>query len=282
MEMEVEGIVPKEAFGVELESTAEKQSRFAKFMENAKAKMQERAEARQVKKDEKIFAKIRAELVEKVFHRSEKHLNGVKEKIDEFKNKTQGMTEADQVDNLINIADGANADTNTSLTALGIGGVSTAGGVLVGGIESNALATLSLIGGATLPITIPFIVGAALAAAGLGVSAWVVMKTLKGKKSDTLMKQLGGMEKAQEFIEKIDKFVKEVENDKAMLIEKKKSMNKKDYEKFLETYIQSKADFLKELNVQGFVDALKTSETEQSKEEQKSVSATPSLAGAMA
>ena len=63
----VSGIIPGDFYGVNLPSTSDLQRKIAQKTEELRAKRQERAEERQAVKDEKLFGKIRTQLIEKVF-----------------------------------------------------------------------------------------------------------------------------------------------------------------------------------------------------------------------
>lgn len=241
--MSVAGIIPRNIFGINLPSTAE-----------LKAKMAKAKQERQEKKDNKIFEDIRSQLVEKVFERTNSDLKRMNKFIEKYKKYEQdGVSEASSVDNSMNIANGAYETINSkkrnreqfALSSIfSIGGIATT----IAGVFNP---------GVSIPLTL---LGAGITGISVIVQGIYLLidkiRAKKGDKSDFIVKYKDSIEKLNIILTKIEKFKTEIENDKEMLISKKKSMSKSEFDAFLDSYLKGKVDFLKEIGANDFLKQL--------------------------
>ena len=104
----VNGIVPGELYGASIPSTADLQSKLASKIAEYKAVREERAQERQIAKDARMYDKIRAQLVEKVFNYSPKEIERFVRNLEKFQEDSgEILTDKDKLRDIVNIANGA-------------------------------------------------------------------------------------------------------------------------------------------------------------------------------
>ena len=94
-------------------------------------------------------------------------------------------------------------------------------------------------------------------------------KASKGNISDAIEKQRDYEDFLKGFIENVNKLVSAFENDKQMIMSKKKSLSKKEFNEYLNKYISSKINELGLSNELPLDEALKQQQIENAKEVQK-------------
>ena len=258
----VKGIVPGDFYGVSLPSTADLQSKFASKIAELKAKRQERAEARQVAKDEKIYSKIRTELIEKVFNLSTKEIEHFTKSLAKFeKDINKDLSDKDVVSDSVNVANGSLGAEKSANRTFNM--------FLIGGASSLVGAGLTVTIGKSINDLMTAGVTAMFASIGAGAAALLVTgvqfaikiaynwyykhKAAPGNRSDTKEKERAAIEKIKELFSKIERFTNEIKNDEQMLVEKRKSMSKKEFSAFLDKYLESKIDVIKEIGINDYL-----------------------------
>ncbi len=226
--------------------------------ERRKQLKEAKAQAKHEKKDNAIFDDIRETLIKKVFDVNAKQIQEYNEQLGAFNShENQPLSERDAVDNSIRVAKGAKGTEKSTArgmrnAAISVGKVALAGALGFGAKEvvSKAIVGAASMVGLTLGAGVAGIISAVLFAS---VAAIITLhrsrKAQKGNVADTIEKEGAAMEKIQEFLAKVEKFSKEIENDKQMLIQKRKTLGKKEFAKFTEEYLGSKIKFLEEIGV---------------------------------
>lgn len=258
----VKGIVPGSLYGVNLPSTADLQNKIATKINEFKEKRQARAEARQVAKDEKLFEKIRTELIEKAFNLSAKEIEHFSKSLTKFeKDINKDLSDKDVVSDSVNVANGslgAEKSANRTFNMFLIGGASSlvgAGLTVTIGKSINDLMTA----GVTAMFASIGAGAAALLVTGIQFAVKIVYnwyykhKAAPGNRSDTKEKERAAIEKIKELFSKIERFTNEIKNDQQMLVEKRKSMSKKEFSAFLDKYLESKIDIIKEIGINDYL-----------------------------
>ena len=108
-----------------------------------------------------------------------------------------------------------------------------------------------------------------LAGIGLVMAYKKYKKASKGNISDAIEKQRDYEDFLKGFIENVNKLVSAFENDKQMIMSKKKSLSKKEFNEYLNKYISSKINELGLSNELPLDEALKQQQIENAKEVQK-------------
>lgn len=259
----VQGIIPGDMFGVNLPSTADLQNMVAQQKEAAARLKEEKAQARQAAKDEKIFNNIRKDLVQKAFHLSEKEIKNIEAQLAIFEaDVSRDLSDKDKLNDSINVANGARGTEKASrrnFKWLLFGGASTLAGLglnyAIGKSVNDVLITA--VSGLIKGVLGTSVIGLAVVGVELIVKAiynWhYKRKADKGNRSDTKEKERNAIIKIKEMLDKLTKFTEEIKKDQQMLVEKKKSMNKKEFDKYLDEYLKSKIDFLKEIGLNDYL-----------------------------
>lgn len=257
----VKGIVPGSLYGVNLPSTADLQRKIASKVEEWKEKRQVRAEARQVAKDEKMFDKIRTQLIEKVFNLSAKEIEHFTKSLAKFeKDISKDLSDKDVVSDSVNVANGslgAEKSANRTFNMFLVGGASSlvgAGLTVTIGKSINDLMTAGVMamfasigaGAAALLVTgIQF-------AVKIAYNWYYKHKAAPGNRSDTKEKERAAIEKIKELFSKIEKFTEEIKKDEKMLVETRKTMSKKEFNVFLDKYLEGKLDVIREIGINDY------------------------------
>ncbi len=274
--MAVAAVLPGDAIGINAESTADKQS----FMEWLKSKKQGLAEkyqawkeARQAKRDDKVFGKIRDSLIQEAFFGKDSELK-YKDYLKQFEQAEKdyeiykNMTTLERSHLRDQVAKGQKTSNiiakkqrpwNIIKDSTGLlTGVAGVGKVVIDfGLKASIIAAESSLAAVStaLGVVIP-VVGAIFAAvAVISRIRFAPKKAIvrEGNRADAILKNADGYREMEDQMNKIRKFATDIENDKTMLIQKKRSLKPKEFKEFLTSYLKSKLDFLKELNAEAFL-----------------------------
>lgn len=284
----VNGIMPSD-FAKEIEDARERRKREKEERAAQKAALKEqkaaekaaKAEAKQAAKDDKLFIKIREDLITKVFGADAKKIEGYKQILAEFQNdeKRKPKNAAEEIDNSIDVAKGARAtEKSTKRTVIKAGTAIISGGLGAGLAAEGLTSTASGVIGETilaaagaagfaLGATIGLVIGAVLyKACDFIITLYRSSKIQKFNRADTAEKEAVAVEKIKIFLEKVEKFTDEITKDKQMLVNKRRELGKKKFEEFLQEYITSKLGFLKEIGIDNIPFELKDVALEAGKE----------------
>ena len=258
----VKGIIPGDLYGANISSTADLQGKIAEKVADFRARRQEKVEERQIVKDARIYDKIRAQLIKKVFDYSPKEIEAFARNLEKFQEDSgEILTDKDRISDIVNIANGARGTESGASRAFKW--------LLVDGASSLIGAGLTVTVGKSINEVMT--AGAMAMFAGLGAGAALVLvtgvqallkiaynwyykrKASTGNRSDTKEKERAAIEEITNLFNKIENFVQEIEKDEEMLVEKRKSMSKKEFDAFLDEYLKTKLDFLKELGANDYL-----------------------------
>lgn len=261
----VKGIVPGDLYGVNLPSTADLQRKISDKINDLKVKHQEKVAARQAIKDEKIYSQIRSQLIEKVFNLSAKEIEHFSKSLAKFeKDVNKDLSDKDVISDSVNVANGslgAEKSANRNFNMFLIGGASSlvgAGLTVTIGKSINELMTA----GVTAMFASIGAGAAALLVTGIQFAIKIAYnwyykhKAAPGNRSDTKEKERAAIEKLTELFSKLEKFTEEIKNDEKMLVEKRKSMNKKEFDSFLDEYLKTKLDIIRNIGINDYLKKL--------------------------
>lgn len=193
------------------------------WLEKRAMEREGRKAERKAAKDEKQYQKLREQIIAKTCDMTEKELLEYKEDMDAI----ESMSAAEKFIQLKNNADQAARVRKANKRNLRLAGASIA--LTVAGFATSALA----------PFAAPLSV----------VSGYYSIKTLKksqkGNKSDELLKRQDQKEGFDELFDMYEDLSTMVEKDKDMLMEKKKTLSKKEFKEFMTNYIATKKEELK-------------------------------------
>lgn len=262
MDLEVKSIIPGDLFGINVESTADRQT-----------KKQEKQAQRQAKKADKTFEKIRADLIKVAFGTSQRDLGRYekqKEKFEEdLKNGVSVRAPLSNLDDSINVANGAleaeKAVKRGMLAKLGSGVVGVLSSMGLGGVVEGVIAPL--LAGTVLAPFAGVIAGAGIFAVSYAVASYFSKKALKGNRSDSREKEKVAIEEINKFLEGVKKFAEEIERDREILIAQKANCkNRAEYLKMLSKYVDSKKSVLRNLGMEEYLLSVKQNLEENAKE----------------
>ena len=255
----VKGIIPGDLYGANVPSTSSLQRKIAEKVELWRDRRQEYAQAKQIIKDEQIYNKIRSRLIEKVFDYSPKEIERFAKNLEKFQEDSgEVITDKDKLSDIVNIANGARGTERGASRTFGLLCFSTLAGagltVTVGKTINEAMtaAAMAIFTGLSAGAAL-VLVTALQAVSKLAYNWYYKHKAASGNRSDTKEKERAAIEEITKLFNKIESFAQEIAKDEKMLVEKRKSMSKKEFDAYLDEYLQTKLDFIKELGVNDYL-----------------------------
>lgn len=237
---EVKAIIPKEVTEGLLEQNIKPVFENNEKVEESKNVIENR-ENTFSEKELKEFEKIRERLIYGAFGLSKKEYQ---ELIDKFNKIQAGEGVAsrklgDIVRDKINVLNGQLGSNKKDSKEMAKTAVEW--GVGVGAMYFSGIASAVSQAVASISTLFPYM-GVVLGAVGLAWAYKKYKKASKGNISDASEKQRDCEDALKEVVEKINSFVSSIEQDKEMLLDKKNKLSKKEFNKFIDEYINSKCE----------------------------------------
>ena len=192
------------------------------WLEKGAAEKEGRKAERQAAKDEKTFQKLRAQIIEKTCDMTEQAILESKEEMDSMGT----MSAAEKFRKLKANADQAERVRRANKRNICLAGASIA--LTVAGFATSALA--------------PFAAPLSLVSGYYSIKA--LKKSQKGNMSDEMLKRQDQKEGFDELFDMYQELNPIVQKDKDMLLEKKKTLSKKEFNEFMTNYIATKKEEL--------------------------------------
>lgn len=220
------------------------------------------------KKDAKEFEKIREKMILQAFGLTKKEYKMFMDDFNKLQ-QTGGAASRNTLDILKdkrNVVMGQLGSNKKDKKAIAKQALEV--GVAAGAVYFSGIAEAVTAATASISAAFPYL-AVVLAGIGLVMAYKKYKKASKGNISDAIEKQRDYEDFLKGFIENVKKLVSAFENDKQMIMSKKKSLSKKEFNEYLNKYISSKINELGLSNELPLDEALKQQQIENAKEVQK-------------
>lgn len=203
------------------------------------SKIKEWVGVKKEKRENKIFEKVRNQMVCNALGVTPKEMEKFKKDLANKQDvRTTEATSGDLLRDSMNVYQGqaganARADKEIKKTAV------------MAGITIGGLALPSVAAGVTALLSAPLAVGA-LAIGGLLIGIKKYKKAKVGSVADASEKYRNYMEKLESFMNESDDFLQLVEKDNKLIMEQRKNLSKKEFKKWCEEYSKQKYNDLKQ------------------------------------
>lgn len=201
-----------------------------------KARKAEREQQRQ----EKAYKKIRDQMIKNAFGVTSKKLQTYEKEINDFKSGTSkpAMTQAEATDNLRNVWRGQLGSNKRAIKDLGEDAVKN-GWKIALLLATGKVAEVLLEWSAYTAIAT---VASSILVLGLVYKGYKTFKARKGNVADGYEKQTSYIQSAEALMGDVSSFGAQIDMDRELLMSKKKSMSKKDFEAWAKSYASIKLE----------------------------------------